>query len=244
MIMAQALVPLKDLVQAKTRLSGLLSPSERRALAQAMVEDVLAVLSVHPWISRVTLVSDDPGASLLAARYRIDYWSEKSLGCRGLNAVVACASQRLLAESGEPLLVLHGDLPLLTATDISTVIQRQRDLGGLVIAPDLQGSGTNLLAFDRGCMPRFCFGADSCARHRRAAQADSLETGLVNRPGIATDVDEVQDLAVLVDTLGVDSTGETAALLWGTDLGSRIRLALDTLGDGARSTIRNKDRAS
>ena len=42
--MAQALVPLKDLVQAKSRLSGLLRPSERRALAQAMAEDVLAVL--------------------------------------------------------------------------------------------------------------------------------------------------------------------------------------------------------
>ena len=40
--MAQALLPLKDLVQAKTRLGGLLRPSERRALAQAMAEDVLA----------------------------------------------------------------------------------------------------------------------------------------------------------------------------------------------------------
>ena len=34
--MTQALVPLKDLVEAKSRLSGLLRPSERRALAQAM----------------------------------------------------------------------------------------------------------------------------------------------------------------------------------------------------------------
>jgi len=60
--MAQALVPLKDLVQAKSRLAGLLRPSERRALAQAMVEDVLSVLSRHKDIVRVTLVSDDPGA--------------------------------------------------------------------------------------------------------------------------------------------------------------------------------------
>ena len=43
--MAQALVPLKDLVLAKTRLSGVLTSVERRALAQAMVEDVLDVLS-------------------------------------------------------------------------------------------------------------------------------------------------------------------------------------------------------
>ena len=43
--MAQALVPLKDLVAAKSRLSGVLSPAERRSLAQAMVEDVLALSS-------------------------------------------------------------------------------------------------------------------------------------------------------------------------------------------------------
>ena len=42
----QALVPLKDLVEAKSRLSGLLRPTERRSLAQAMVEDVLSVPAV------------------------------------------------------------------------------------------------------------------------------------------------------------------------------------------------------
>ena len=142
--MAQALVPLKDLVQAKSRLAGLLSPSERRALAQAMVEDVLGVLSSHSQIRRVVLVSDDPAAGLLANQYATDCWSERSLGCRGLNAVIRQASQRLLAETDEPLLVLHGDLPLLTQTDISAVLQQQRQLDGLVIGCDLQGTGTNL----------------------------------------------------------------------------------------------------
>ena len=70
--MAHALVPLKDLVTAKTRLSGLLRPAERRALAQAMVEDVLTTLVEHRQIERVTLVSDDPGAGLLACKYDID----------------------------------------------------------------------------------------------------------------------------------------------------------------------------
>ena len=120
--MAQALVPLKDLVQAKSRLAGLLRPSERRALAQAMVEDVLAVLSRHQDIERITLVSDDPGAGLLAGKYGIDCWQESSLGCSGLNAVVDQASERLLASADGILLVLHGDLPRLTAADISAVL--------------------------------------------------------------------------------------------------------------------------
>ena len=101
--MALALVPLKDLVQAKTRLAGLLRPSERRALAQAMVEDVLTVLTDHPDIEQVTLVSDDPGANLLASNYGVDCWPEYSLGARGLNAVIERASARLLAAADETL---------------------------------------------------------------------------------------------------------------------------------------------
>lgn len=231
--MAQALVPLKDLVQAKTRLAGLLAPSERRALAQAMVEDVLAVLCAHPRIFRVTLVSDDPCASLLAGKYQLDYWSEESLGCHGLNAVVQKASERLLHDCAEPLLVLHGDLPLLSAADISAVLDCQQQLAGLVIACDLQGTGTNLLAFDSASAPRFCFGVDSCARHLGGARAAGIPAQVLRRPGIATDVDEARDIAAVMQALNEGGATETAALLYGTGLGARISLALATLA-GAR----------
>lgn len=227
--MAQALVPLKDLAEAKTRLAGLLRPSERRALAQAMVEDVLAVLSAHPQISRVTLLSDDPCASLLAARYDIDWWPEESLGCRGLNAVVAAASERLLAESAEPLLVLHGDLPLLAQADISAVLAARQDLQGLVIACDLQGTGTNLLAFDSSCFPEFCFGADSCARHLAAAGRAGIPARVLQRSGTAIDVDEARDVATLIAALPADGRSQTARLLCGSGLGSRIDLTLASI---------------
>jgi FO synthase len=111
--MAQALVPLKNLVQAKSRLAGLLQPSERCALAQAMAEDVLQVLSSHASITRITLVCDDPGAELLAQKYGADCWSERSLGGSGLNALIQSASERLLIDAADTLVVLHADLPLL-----------------------------------------------------------------------------------------------------------------------------------
>ena len=95
-VMAQALVPLKCLVQAKTRMSGLLWPSERRVLALAMLEDVLAVVSRHPDIERVTLVSDDPVADLLVRKYAIDHVAERTLPCRGLCVASATLVPRWL----------------------------------------------------------------------------------------------------------------------------------------------------
>lgn len=250
--MAQALVPLKDLVEAKSRLAGLLKPSERRALAQAMVEDVLAVLSQHSAISRVVLLSDDPCAGLLANQYGIQCWPEHSLGCSGLNPLITSASERLLAESDEPLLVLHGDLPLLGPEDITAVLSLQYALQGLVIGCDRAGSGTNLLAFDGNAMPHFQFGPNSCRRHAESATDQGHCVQTVERAGLALDIDEPADLQVLLralrqqlspvvgdvipkmphDGASWSRARHTADLLYGTALGSRIELALATL-DGA-----------
>ncbi len=235
--MAQALVPLKDLVQAKSRLAGLLRPSARRALAPAMVEDVLSVLSRHKGINRVTLVSDDPGAGLLANTYGIDYWDENALGCSGLNPVVQEASARLLTDGEETLLVLHGDLPLLTAADISAVLRAQRQLAGLVIGCDLAGTGTNLLAFTRGSAPRFCFGVDSCARHLAFARGSGVPVQVLQRSGIALDVDEPRDMKLLMSALERETAGETFKLLHGSELGARVELALATLDDNRDLTV-------
>jgi 2-phospho-L-lactate guanylyltransferase len=227
--MAQALVPLKDLVQAKSRLAGLLRPSERRALAQAMVEDVLSVLSRHSDIEQITLVSDDPGAGLLAQKYGAQCWSEKSLGARGLNALVQGASERLLAGGGEPLIVLHGDLPLLTEEDLSAVLASQRTLRGLIIGADRQRRGTNLLAFNAVCMPRFCFGIDSCAGHLASAHSAGVPVRILHRLGISVDVDEAPDLKCVMDRLHSNATSNTAQLLYNTELAARVTLALATL---------------
>lgn len=227
--MAQALVPLKDLVQAKTRLSGLLRPSERRALAQAMAEDVLQVLTAHSDVERITLLSDDPGAHLLAARYGATSWPESGFDSRGLNPLLRMASERLLREDGRPLLVLHGDLPLLQDADISAVIALCQSTGDLVIGSDLQGTGTNLLAFDAGTLPPFCFGPDSCAHHLRGAHDAGISARVIQREGIALDVDEPQDMVRLLPALERFPGRQTAKLLLGTALGRRIRVSLESL---------------
>ncbi len=243
--MAQALVPLKDLVQAKSRLAGLLRPSERRALAQAMVEDVLSVLALHSDITRITLLSDDPGAGLLAQKYGAQCWSEQSLGTQGLNALIQRASEQLLAHSEESLIVLHGDLPLLTGDDISAVLVSQRTLQGLIVGCDRVGSGTNLLAFDTACLPRFCFGVDSCEGHKATAQSAGIPVQILQRLGVSVDVDDASDLQCVMAHLTLRPQGNTAQLLNNTALGARVTLALATLpGDKSVGNDVNKGKAN
>ncbi len=234
--MAQALVPLKDLVRAKTRLAGLMSPSERRALAQAMAEDVLSVLASHPQLERVTVVSDDPSAAMLAMSQGVEYLEEAALGVSGLNPVVEAATGQLGGTADDLLIVLHADLPMLKPRDIAAVIDCHGASGGLIIGCDSHRRGSNLLAFGADERPRFCFGRDSYAAHRDMARAAGIGVTTIFRPGIALDVDEAMDVVQLMRELA--QAGEhTRALLGETELGRRLALALGALVAGDQDLL-------
>jgi 2-phospho-L-lactate guanylyltransferase len=194
-----------------------------------MAEDVLSVLAGHPEIVGVTLVSDDPGGELLARKYGADCWPERSLGCSGLNALMQCASERLLGSEQAPLIVLHADLPLLSSGDITEVLSLQKAKGGLVIGSDRQGRGTNLLAFDAAAVPHFSFGAGSCDAHVSGARRAGIPVTLCRRPGVFADVDDPADLLWVMDRLGHHPRGNTAALLLDSPLGVRLALALASM---------------
>lgn len=240
---ARALVPLKDLVEAKSRLSGLLSPAQRRALAQAMVEDVLCVLADHPDIASVTLVSDDPSAQMLATKYGSRHWLESALGCRGLNPVLDKSCELLLRENDHAIVVLHADLPCLTAADISEVLDTLDRQGGLVLGCDRHQKGTNLLAFDVASKVEFSFGAGSCAAHLASADARGIQVCRVHRPGIALDIDEPRDLALLLQHIESGLGGHCSQLFFGTALGSRIATQLASLDSGRHPTQQHRLKA-
>lgn len=228
--MARAILPLKDLVEAKSRLSGLLRPAERRSLAQAMVEDVLSTLVSHPQISTVTLVSDDPCGALLANNYDIEHMPEAALGCRGLNPVIAQASRLLAERNDQPIVVLHGDLPCLNGDDISAALKVLQENSGLLIGCDRHGVGTNLLAFNTINQPEFSFGVGSCARHRVWAEEEGVPVHILQRAGIGLDIDEPQDLGLLLSRLISVEQGHCGRLLVGSELGCRVRAQLTSMG--------------
>ncbi|TXS95500.1 2-phospho-L-lactate guanylyltransferase [Parahaliea maris] len=220
--MLHVLLPLKDLVAAKTRLAGILSPSERRGLMQAMAEDVLAVLSSHPAADRLWLVSDDPGAALLAEHFHARHLAERALGCSGLNRVLAAACDRIDAGPGDHIMVLHADLPWLAARDVDAALTRYAAAGGLLLAPDRNGAGTNLMVFPAASRPSFRFGTDSCERHRQWAREAGVRCTLLQRKGTARDIDHPADIA---------------QLLVATDIGDATRAWLDQPGLRARLTL-------
>jgi 2-phospho-L-lactate guanylyltransferase len=198
--MLWALLPLKDFTQAKQRLAGVLTPQERLYFFHRMVEDVLNVLADHPSIDQTVIVSDDPAAKLLAEHYQVAYWSEAGMGVKGLNGVASEAAERFSSMGAEAMLVVHGDLPLLTKADLQTLIDSHGDTKQrkLSIAQDRHGMGSNCVLVSPPQAISFSYGSNSLHKHLKTALQNDVESLVLDLPGAACDMDTPQDLELLL----------------------------------------------
>lgn len=238
-----ALLPLKEFAAAKQRLSGLLSAAERAQLFQAMVEDVLAVLTAHSGIERVVICSRDHSALWLARYYAVEFIDEaelqrcdelrrgeelrcrEELKCWDLNSAVNLASS-WLREQQDDVVVVHGDLPMLHSDDISEFLRAHRNgaESAVTVAPDRRRSGTNLLAWRS--LSRFSaqYGVDSFSRHCEHARELGVAPTVCDLIGASCDIDEPEDLGLLLQRNDSKVAANTRHFLTTTDVAERVAL--------------------
>lgn len=225
MIEMWAVLPAKNFSYAKQRLAGLLTPEERRNLFHAMLEDVLSVLSEHPLIQGVVLVSDDPTARLLAEQYQVEYLDESGLFAKGLNAVVQAAVQSLSRRGIHEVMVIHGDLPLISLAEITKLITTHRNAKrpALTIAPDRHQEGTNCLICTPATAINYCYGNSSLTKHVRQAAEIGASVQLVDLPGASFDIDWPNDVLELINRSELAAGKRTISYLKNSDIGARAR---------------------
>jgi 2-phospho-L-lactate/phosphoenolpyruvate guanylyltransferase len=204
------LVPVKALADAKGRLAPFLSAIERRLLALAMFEDVVATLQAVPGLERPAVVSPDR-----------EVWRRaEAIGCRavpetgggGLNAALLAAAEGLRGRDG--VLVVAADLPLASPGALARVLAAAGP-APVVVVPSRDGAGTNVLAWRDAASFRPAFGPGSAARHLAAPGAVRLD-----EPGLALDVDTAEDLRAAAGLLAPD--GVTARRLRELRLDERL----------------------
>jgi 2-phospho-L-lactate guanylyltransferase len=220
-----AVIPMKDSGQAKQRLAGVLSGTQRRELALAMFEDVLATLAAVPELTGILVVTVDPSAGAIAARYGARVASD---GARaGHTGAVATAARRLAAE-GFGMLEVPGDIPLVEAGDIRQLIAAHGSvpdstLGSTLgssraftIAPARDQRGSNAVLCSPADAVPLRFGENSFFPHLAAARACGIEPKVLQLPHIALDIDTPDELALF---LAAPSRTRARALLeqWRVD---------------------------
>jgi 2-phospho-L-lactate/phosphoenolpyruvate guanylyltransferase len=214
-----AVVPVKSLTRAKSRLRGALPGVAHERLVLGLLRDTLTAVLACPVVDELIVVTNEPRAAGLAAE----------LGARvapdapdaGLNP--AFAHGAALA-GAVPVAALTGDLPALRPAELAAGLAAAgvtaagaaaggglaADGGGRGFVPDAAGTGTTLLTAPSGAALRPRFGPGSAAAH-----AASGAVPLVGPwPSLRLDVDTAADLRAAA-ALGL---GPATARLYGAGM--------------------------
>lgn len=194
-----AVLPVKSFVRAKQRIGDAVVGDDRRALAEAMVGDVLVALSRIAGLDGVVMVTAEPLARALAeaSGARVVHDGREA----GQSAAAQAGVDAAIAGGAERVLLVPGDCPAMDPAEVSSLLAGHGD-GEVVIVPDRHGHGTNALLLAPPDAVAPSFGPGSFARHAATARALGATVRVEPLGSLGLDIDTPGDLAALRAALG------------------------------------------
>lgn len=213
------LIPVKQLDDAKRRLSERLSPADRRLLGLAMLADVLR--ATQKWPNRL-IVTSDRDAEAVGLAFACRLVADPG---QGLNAAVAAGTRAALRSGAAALLILPSDEPMVTQEDVAGLFACPEHV---VIAPSPDGGTNGLLRRPPDAMGT-AFGPDSASQHRELALRAGLSLRTAQVGSLMLDIDRYSDLVQLASM---------------TNRLESARLAVELLAQGRSGNGRGTQRGS
>jgi 2-phospho-L-lactate guanylyltransferase len=200
-----AILPVKRFGAAKFRLGDELSGGTRRALAEAMVTDVLMALRRTASVHEVLVVTSEPAAEAIGRGYGASVLYDNRE--EGQSAATLIGIEHAIEAGAARVLLVPGDCPALDPAELADFLDRPADQRSVTIVPDRHGSGTNALLLAPPDVIGPSFGPDSRARHEEAAAAAGVPCSVEQVPTLLLDVDTADDLAALREALAARRGG-------------------------------------
>lgn len=222
-----AILPVKTLPAAKTRLHEAVGEPTRGELAAAMAEDVMSALCEVRGIEWIVVVTAEARAAAPARALGAEVVTDEDES--GQSAAVRQGIARAVALGAERVLCVPGDCPALDPDDVEHLLLRMPAVGRseVVVVPDRHGTGTNALLLTPPAAIGPSFGPGSCERHLRLAGESGAASRLAHPPSLLLDVDTGADLQALRARLAHDEARAP-----------RTRAVLDGLVAGAPTAVR------
>lgn len=197
--MTTALIPVKRLEQSKSRLYARLADATRQALTLAMLEDLIEALGGARGIERIAVTTPDETVAETARASGAEVLLRPE---PGLNAALEDGVAKL-GDPAQPFLFVLGDVAGALAEDFERLLAAGDADGprGVWLAPSADGGTSALLQRPPGVIP-CCFGRDSAARHRAAAEEAGVPFHEIVLDSLAIDLDQPEDLEAFLGTRG------------------------------------------
>ena len=192
MMSVWVLVPVKPLNRAKSRLSAVLAPEQRAALAEKTLRRTLSVVGSLPQAMGTLVISRDSHA-LAIAREMGSHTVQES-GTPELNKALMRATRVLASWRADSVLILPADIPLVNAEDLTKIVRLGQAKNSVVIASDHQQDGTNVLFVRPPGMFSYAYGDNSFDTHRRLARLAQANLHIYESERLKLDLDTPEDL--------------------------------------------------
>lgn len=180
----QIVVPIRSFGSGKSRLSALLSPTQRRVLSISLAAKVIQQAQGCQGAAVAVLSRDEEVAQ----------WCEsEGVHClvppiEGLNQAAAHGFEFAGAAGAERFLCVHSDL-----ADPCGLAELLSEEAGSFLVPDHLGLGTNVLAIETTHQFTFHYGPDSRRLHCEQALKNGFSLREIHHGGLANDIDSPQD---------------------------------------------------
>ena len=192
-----AILPVKRFADAKQRLSEGLPSATRRALAEAMLTDVLVALRRAERVGAVIVVTAEPAAEALALGYGARVVPDTREAGQSAAAEIGVAS----ATDADAALLVPGDCPALDPAQVDALIASVEPAPSVVVVPDRHGTGTNGLLLHPPDAIAPSFGPGSRERHEELAARAGAALRVEALPSLVHDVDTPDDLEAMRQAL-------------------------------------------
>ena len=199
-----ALVPIRGLETAKSRLGGELDAEERLYLVTELLRRTLVATRDATLIDGTVVVTMDGDAAEMARRHDAIGLVERA---PGLNEAIEAARSVAVARGATAVVVLPADLPAISSGAVDALVSAaaeewQTAAPGLVaLVGDRHGAGTNALLLTPPSVIAPAFGLESRAAHARAATEAGARFLELESP-LSFDVDTSADLLAAEAALG------------------------------------------
>src|SRR5688500_9069412 len=138
-----AIIPMKSLHLAKSRLSNILTPEQRKNLAMYLLDATIKELKESKFISEIIIVSSDKAVENYSCLKNLKFIKDYD---EGVNNAVILADHYCINNDIGANIVIPQDLPFISAKEIDEICNISNKYHKcIIICPSKRFDGTNIL---------------------------------------------------------------------------------------------------
>ena len=192
-----AIIPVKTFSKAKTRLN--LQQTSKEEICGLMLQEVLQTISDCKLVDETVLVSKDEAALKIGRQFNtVEIFDHES----GVNDAINLADQYLSDKKFDCSVIFPQDIPIMTSSDIDSLLGFIKSAKSVIIVPSRQFNGTNALVRCPADLmkTRYDMGSYTFQVDAASTSTKNISIALIRR--IMLDIDDESDLEFMLKQKG------------------------------------------